>query len=459
MSPRQDRSGLSPNWARPFFTIWTGQALSLVGSQVGAFALVWWLTKASGSATVLATASLVAMLPQVLLGPFVGALVDRWNRRRVMVVADTAIALLSAWLAYLFWAGRLQIWHVYLIMFARSLGGAFHWPAMQASTSLMVPKEQLSRVGGMNQTLQGVLGIVTPPLGAFAMEIMPLHTIMIIDVITAAFAIGPLTVVHIPQPERPTGPDAGPRPSLWGDVADGFFYIWHWKGMFLVLILATLINMMIHPGMSLLPMLVLRKFGGGALQLGWLNSAWGAGVILGGLILSVWGGFKRKVVTGLLGLIGQGIGFTIVGLTPGSAFWLGIVGLAVGGTMNPICNGPLFALLQDVVAPEMQGRVFTVIGSLSGLAAPVGLAIAGPVADWLGVQAWFVLGGVLCIVLGAAMFLTPTIIDLEAHGHAAQAARKAGTVPSGTSKTAERAGSCPKATRPGVHSPWPMPHR
>ena len=438
MTAPRDRPEPSPNWARPFFTIWVGQALSLVGSQIGGFALVWWLTKASGSATVLATASLVAMLPQVLLGPFAGALVDRWNRRRVMIVADTAIALLSAGLAYLFWTDRLQIWHVYLIMFARSLGGAFHWPAMQASTSLMVPKDQLSRVGGMNHTLQGVLGIVTPPLGAFAMEIMPLYTIMAIDVVTAAFAIGPLFFIHIPQPERPAAAaPAGTRPSLWGDVADGFRYIWGWKGMFLVLMLATLINMMIHPAMSLLPMLVLRRFAGGALQLGWLNSAWGAGIILGGLILSVWGGLKRKVVTALLGLIGQGIGFLIVGLTPASAFWLGIVGLAFAGTMNPICNGPLFALLQDVVAPEIQGRVFTVIGSLSGLAVPVGLAIGGPIADWLGVQAWFMIGGLLCVAAAVAMFSTPAVMGLEAHGHAAQAAREGAAVPAGVSETTE----------------------
>jgi DHA3 family macrolide efflux protein-like MFS transporter len=327
---------------------------------------------------------------------------------------------------------RLQIWHVYLIMFARSLGGAFHWPAMRASTSLMVPKDQLTRVGGMNHTLQGVLGIVTPPLGALAMEIMPLHTIMIIDVITAAFAIGPLFFIHIPQPERRAAVAAtGTRPSLWRDVVDGFRYIWGWKGMFLVLMLATVINMLIHPAMSLLPMLVLRKFAGGALQLGWLNSAWGAGIILGGLILSVWGGFKRKVVTGLLGLIGQGIGFVVVGLTPASAFWLGIVGLAFAGIMNVICNGPLFALLQDVVTPDIQGRVFTVVGSLSGLAVPVGLAIAGPVADRLGVQAWFIIGGLFSVVAAVSMFSTPAVMGLEAHGHAAQAARQRSGVAAG----------------------------
>jgi len=175
-----------PNWAAPFFTIWTGQALSLVGSQVGGFALVWWLTQASGrSATVLTSATLVAMLPGVFLGPVVGALVDRWSRRRVMIVADTIIALFSAWLALLFWTEQIEIWHVYVIMFVRALGGAFHWPAMRASTSLMVPREQLSRVAGMNRTLQGILEVVTPPLGAFLMEILPLHVIMAIDVATA----------------------------------------------------------------------------------------------------------------------------------------------------------------------------------------------------------------------------------------------------------------------------------
>ena len=155
---------------------------------------------------------MVMMIPHIFLGPIAGALVDRWNRRRIMIVADSIIALLSALLAVLFWIDGLQIWHVYVIMFLRALGGAFHGPAMQASTSLMVPKDQLTRVGGMNQTLYGIMSIVTPPLGAFLMELLPLHTIMAIDVITAAFAIGPLFFIHIPQPERKAA-DTASSPS------------------------------------------------------------------------------------------------------------------------------------------------------------------------------------------------------------------------------------------------------
>jgi MFS transporter, DHA3 family, macrolide efflux protein len=151
-------------WAASFFTIWTGQALSLVGSQVGGFALVWWLTQASGgSATVLATASLVAMLPSVVLGPVAGALVDRWSRRRVMIVGDSLVAAFSAWLGVMAWTGSLQIWHIYVIVFVRALGGTFHFTAMQAATSLMVPETQLARVSGMNQTLRGVLTSYLPP--------------------------------------------------------------------------------------------------------------------------------------------------------------------------------------------------------------------------------------------------------------------------------------------------------
>lgn len=146
-------SQLQSNWKPRFFTIWSGQALSLVGSALVQFALVWWLTVETGSATTLATASFVALLPQIILGPFVGTLVDRWNRRLIMIAADASVALTTALLIALFATGRVAVWHVYLAMFLRSLGGTFHYPAMAASTSLMVPHEHLARVAGMNQTL------------------------------------------------------------------------------------------------------------------------------------------------------------------------------------------------------------------------------------------------------------------------------------------------------------------
>jgi MFS transporter, DHA3 family, macrolide efflux protein len=403
------------SWALPFFTIWIGQAFSLVGSRMGGFALVWWLTQASGgSATVLATASLVAMLPGVLLGPIVGALVDRWSRRRVMILADTLVAAFSAGLAILAWTGRLQVWHIYIIMFVRALGGTFHWAAMQASTSLMVPKSQLTRISGMNQTLQGALTIITPPLGALAMSIMPLQAIMGIDVVTAFFAVVPLFFVLIPDPAtREEAVGVNPVAAVARDIRDGFRFVWRWPGLLYVLLIATLLNGTIGPGFALLPILVSKTFGKGVLELGWMQMVWGIGLIAGGLILGVWGGFKRKIVTILMGLVVAGISFTVLGLTPASAFGLALASVFMAGLLNPFVNGPFMAIVQSAVPPELQGRVFTVIGSVVGLASPIGMAIAGPVADRFGVQLWFVIGGILSIIMGAACVMVPAVLHLE----------------------------------------------
>ena len=410
----------SSNWKAPFFTIWTGQQLSWIGSAIAGFALVWWLTETTGSATVLAMGTLITLLPGVLLGPFVGALVDRWNRRIVMLVADGVIALFSACLAYLFWSGRIQIWHVYTVMFVRAIGSAFHFPAMQASTSLMVPERHLPRVAGLNQTIGGAVGIVSPPLGALLLSILPLHAIMGIDVVTAAFAIVPLFFVHIPQPRQAaaastaeTELEARARPSLWEDAHAGLRYVVNWPGMLTVCVIAMVINFLIHPAMSLMPLLVTKQFGGEALQLGWINSAWGVGMVAGGLILGAWGGFKRRVVTVLVGTLGLGAGILLVGLAPATAFPLALAGMFLAAALNSMSSGSAVAMLQQIVAPEMQGRVFTLIMSLTTGIAPLAMIIAGPVADALGVRSWFVMGGIVSIVMGIVGLLTPSIIHLE----------------------------------------------
>ncbi len=400
------------NWKVPFFAIWTGQAVSLVGSRLVQFALVWWLTETTGSATVLAMATLVALLPGIVLGPVAGALVDRWNRRRVMILADSFVALVSAWLVYLFWIDSISTWHVYVAMLARALGGAFHWPSMQASTSLMVPKEHLSRVAGMNQTLQGALGITAPPLGAILLAVLPLHGIMGIDVATAAVAVISLLLTAIPEPQR-AEPDTQVKPSVWGDMRAGLRYVRGWPGLMAILALAMVINFVVNPAFTLMPLLVTEHFKGGALQLGWLQSSWGVGMLLGGVLLSIWGGFRRRVLTSMLGLVLEGLAIIIIGLAPGSGFQLALGAIFAAGVMNPLINGPLFAILQAAVAPDMQGRVFTLVSSFSSAMMPLSLAVAGPVADAIGVRTWYVIGGAVFSVLGAVTFFVPAIVNIE----------------------------------------------
>jgi MFS transporter, DHA3 family, macrolide efflux protein len=409
---------IGQRWQVPFFAIWTGQAFSMVGSRLVQFSLVWWLTRETGSGTILATATLVAILPGVILGPLAGTLVDRWNRRRVMILADAFVALVSAWLVYLAWSGSLAVWHIYLAMLARALGEAFHWPAMQASTSLMVPQEHLSRVAGVNQTLQGALNIVSPPLGAIALSLLPLHSVMGIDVGTAALAILPLLFVAIPQPRRSTGEGSGGRQAtVWQDLMAGLRYAWSWPGLVAVLIIAMIINFVVNPGFALMPLLVTQHFGGGALELGWLQSAWGVGMLAGGLLLSVWGGFRRRVYTSLSAMVVAGLSIAVVGLVPSGGFPLALGALFVAGATNPLINGPLFAILQATVAPDMQGRIFTLVTSLATAMMPLSLAVAGPLADAVGVQPWYLVGGAIYALVGAASFAVRPLVNIEQNGH------------------------------------------
>lgn len=399
-----------PGWKQCFFTIWIGQQLSWIGSSLAQFALVWWITKTTGSATILAIGVLISMLPGVVLGPFVGALVDRLSRRRVMIVADGAVALASLALVLLFWSEAIRIWHVYVIMLVRAIGGTFHWPAMTASTPLMVPRRHLSRVAGLNQAVGGAVNIISPPLGALLLSLLPLHQIMAIDVITAAFAIAPLFFIPIPQPQRTIG---AAKSTLWADMREGFRYVWSWPGLLTISLLAMVLNFLINPPMALMPILVTRHLGGEAMSLAWMNSAWGVGLVVGGLALSAWGGFRRRVVTMLMGIVGTGVGVVLVGLTPASFFALAPIGLFFGAVMNALCNGSAFAVLQQVVTPEMQGRVFTLVNSLCGAMTPLSLAVAGPLADAVGVRTLYIVGGAAQVVLGAGAFLVPVIMHIE----------------------------------------------
>lgn len=406
------------NWKPRFFTIWGGQAISLFGSQLVQFALIWWLTKETGSATVLAIASLAGLLPEVLLGPFAGTLVDRWKRRRVMLAADSIIALATLGLAYLFAIDAVGVGTIYMLLLVRGIGSSFHWPAASAATSLMVPKDQLTRMQGLNQMLQGILRIAGAPLGAILLSLIPLQGILMIDVGTALFAILPLALISIPEVARSElGASAGTRDSFWHEFRFGLNYVKAWPGLMILMLMATLLNFLLTPAGSLMPFLVSDYFGGQAIHLGWLESAFGFGMVAGGLILGAWGGFKKRIRTSLLGLIGLGAGFLVIGFIPSNIFWLAIVGAFIAAAMLPFVNGPIHAIVQAVIEPEMQGRVFTLMGSLSAAMSPLGLIIAGPVADVIGVQSWYVIGGISSILMAGLGFSLPAVMNIEDNHH------------------------------------------
>jgi DHA3 family macrolide efflux protein-like MFS transporter len=423
---------------RPFFTVWGGQVFSLLGSELVQFALVWWLTTTTGSAMVLVVASMMAVLPRIFVSPIAGALVDRWNRRLVMMAADVLSALAIVLLAVLFAFDAVQVWHVYVVMFVRAACSAFHWPAMQASTTLMVPEEHLARVAGLNQALQGVGAIVAPPLGALLIGVLPLQGVLAIDVVTAVLAISALLLVHIPQPQRAGSNEGAKPPSMVADMREALRFLRAWPGLLMIIGIAILVNLLIMPALSLQPLLVTEHFGGDALHLALLQSAFGIGMVSGGVTLSIWGGFKRRSLTGLLALALSGVGFAVIGVVPAKAYPAAVAAMFFAWFMQPIANGSLVAVVQIIVPAEMQGRVFTLLQSGAGAMIPLGLVIAGPLVEVVGVQVWFLVAGLSIAVMALAALFVPAITRLDdvAEGKSAESGATAGVAGEATAAPA-----------------------
>jgi DHA3 family macrolide efflux protein-like MFS transporter len=396
---------------RTFWTIWFGQALSLAGSQASQFALVWWLTLETGSPAVLSTATLLALLPSVVLGPAIGALVDRWSRRLTMIVADSAVALGSLVLAGLLFTGRATATAVLVFVLWRAIGGAFHGPAMQAATSLMVPAEHLSRVQGVNQMLQGGIGIITAPLGALLLGLVGMAGVMAVDILTALLAVLPLLVHRIPELASRPEPTGG-APVLH-DIRAGLRYLRERPGHVALLGFAAGINLFLVPAFALLPLLVLQELRGSVGSQAWLMAALGAGIIGGGLVLGIWGGFRSRVRTAMTAIVGLGVATLVLGTTPAALFPLAVAAMFVVGSCAAVANGSIGAVFQATVAPEYQGRVFTLMGSVATAMTPVGLLLATPIADLTGVRSWYLAGGMACVILGAATFVVRPIMELE----------------------------------------------
>jgi DHA3 family macrolide efflux protein-like MFS transporter len=193
-------------------------------------------------------------------------------------------------------------------------------------------------------------------------------------------------------------------------------FIWNWKGLRLIMGISMAINLLMNPAFSLLPLLVTKHFRGGAIELAWIQSAGGLGMILGGLILGVWGGFKKRIITAMIALILSGLFVTVLGLTPPGLIILAVTSMFLFNFTNAIANSIFIAALQAIVPPKIQGRVWTLLGSLSMAMSPVGLAIAGPIADTFGERIWFNIGGLVFIILGVASFMSPTIMNVEEEG-------------------------------------------
>ena len=377
-----------PAWQIRFWSVFIGQALSLVGSALTQFVLLWWITDTKGSVSALATAGLVALLPQALLGPIGGALADRYSRRFIMIVSDTVSALCMAVLIVLFLSNSVQLWHIYTMMFIRSAMQAFQTPAAAASTAMLVPVAFIPRAAGLNQSLQGVMLIAAAPLGALALSIMPIGYALAIDVVTAVLGVVPLLLFKIPQ-VRTTGARIT---SFWQEIGDGFAVIWHNPGFLRLYALMAVVVMCVMPSFTLVPLLVKEHFGGGASEVALMEGLAGVGMLAGGL-LAAYIAARNKIVWILGGFAVSSFLLGMVGFASSNMLWLAVAFWSLSGTAYILGNAPMTALIQTTVPNHLQGRVLSLLTTVMALAAPLGLAAASPLGELIGIRWLFVVMG------------------------------------------------------------------
>ncbi|MDU1891026.1 MAG: MFS transporter [Dysgonomonas sp.] len=397
------------NWKKTFAIIWSGQFFSILSSSIVGYAVVFWLSIKTGSAEVLAYAMLATLLPFIVLGLFTGVFVDRWDRRRTMILADSFVAVCSAILAVLFFLDIIELWQVYLLLALRSAGSAFHTPAMQASVPLLAPESELMRIAGVNQMIQSISNIAGPALGAVFMTMFDMTYIMLFDVVGAAIACTSLLFVVIPNPKK----KENKTPDIWLEIKEGVGHMFAEKGLSYLLVSVIIITFFLVPIGTLFPLMTLNHFGGGTYEMGLVEVTWGIGMLLGGAIVSLkfMKTANKIVVMNLMAGI-TGIMFFSSGILPTSAFIIFVVLATIEGIASSIYWSTFIVVLQTKIAPEALGRVFSIYDSISLLPTIPGLLAAGFIAERIGLTNAFMISGAAIFIVGIGAFFVSPIIRL-----------------------------------------------
>lgn len=397
------------NWKKKFIIIWTGQLFSILSSSIAQFALVLWISLETGSAEVLSFATIAALLPQALLGPFAGVFVDRWSRKWTMIGADSFVALCSGIIALLFYLDVIELWQIYILLALRSVGGAFHAPAMKSSIPLLAPESELMRISGINQAIQSICSIGGPALGAVLLLSFDMSIVMLLDVAGAFIACTSLLFVFIPNPKK----ENVSAKSVLKDMTEGFRVIMKNKGISRLMIIEVLVTFFIMPIVVLLPLMTLQNFSGTAYQVSLIEVLFGIGMLGGGVLLGVWNPKIRKVVLISYSYFLIGIIIALCGVLPKDGFIIYAVLTVIQGISVPFFSGPFTTLMQTQFAPQYLGRVFALFDSISLFPSIIGLFATGFIADTLGIANIFLYCGIATVLAAVWMMSMSSIRNIE----------------------------------------------
>lgn len=396
-----------PSWQATTAVFLGTQVLSMLGTSLVQYALMWYVTLETNSGLMMTLFVICGFLPTFLLAPFAGVWADRYDRKRLIILSDGTIALITLALALAFAAGGKALWLVFLASALRAVGTAVQGPAVGAIVPQFVPAEHLMRVNGISGTLQSGIMLASPVVSGALVSLVPMHTVFLIDLATAAAAIAVLALfLRVPPHARA---EAAVTSSYFTDLRLGFRYVREHRYLVPFFVYLALLMFLVSPGAFLTPLQVTRTYGADVWRLTAIEVVFSAGMMIGGAALAAWGGFANRIHTMVLANLVIAALTVVLGLAP--AFWLYLLAMGAFGIALPFFNTPSGVLLQDHVEGDYLGRVFSILTMISTSIMPLGMLLFGPLAELVRIEWMLVATGALLAVLGLAVLANRRLVE------------------------------------------------
>lgn len=396
------------SWKRNIILFLSSQTISLFGSSLVQYAITWYITIHTQSGMMMTISILCGFVPTFILSPIAGVWADRYNRKFLIILSDASIALSTLLLAILFFMGYGEIWLLFVTSAIRAIGTGIQTPAVNAVLPQLVPEENLTKINGVNGSIQSLIMLISPMISGALLATTPIEYIFLIDVLTAA--IGILILVIFVPIQSHTKAAQKQTTSYFLDLTEGFTYIKHHDFIKKFFTFCAIFMVLAAPVAFLTPLQVTRSFGNNVWRLTAIEVAFALGMLIGGIIIAVWEGFKNKIHTMMLASLLMGLCTFLLGVVP--FFWIYLLFMGLCGIAMPFFNTPSIVLLQEKVEGDYLGRVFGVMSMISTSMMPLGMLIFGPLADYIKIE-WMLIGtGILIFILG--FFLVGSKVLMEA---------------------------------------------
>ncbi|HBU11364.1 MAG TPA: MFS transporter [Clostridiales bacterium] len=387
------------HWKRRTALFLSGQTISIFGSALVQFAIIWYITLSTQSGGMITAATVCGFAPQVVISLFAGVWADRYNRKALIIAADTMTAAATLVLALLFLAGYKDYWIIFIVISVRSLGQGIQTPAVNALLPQIVPPEKLIRIGGINGSLQSIMFLLAPAASGAILGFASIESTFFIDVTTAVAGILILSLLRVPLHKKALEKQKG---GYFADLKAGISYVVKSKFLRTFMLYYALFMFLVVPAAMLSPLMVTRTFGDDVWRLSLTEILFSAGSIGGGLVISAWGGFKNRTRTIAMATIPFGLTTVFMGIVPG--FTVFLVMMVIAGFSMPFFSTPAMVLLQEQVEQDMQGRMFSLVQIVMSGIVPLGMMFFGPLADSVRIDTLFVVTGILFVLTGTTVF-------------------------------------------------------